>query len=80
LFSSENLTVIEIAAETLCRIATSPEGTQAAVDTNVVECVAELLSSPNVLVQRWMCHILVELARNETTSRAAVGQLVSLLQ
>ncbi|KAJ7933363.1 armadillo-type protein [Mycena leptocephala] len=76
----ENLAVIESAADTLYRITSSPEGARATVDANVLEYVAELTSSPNEEVCKWTCHILRQLARHETTVRAAVGQLVSLLR
>jgi hypothetical protein len=78
--SGENLAVIESAADTLYRITSSPEGARATVDANVLEYVAELTSSPNEEVCKWTCHILRQLARHETTVRAAVGQLVSLLR
>jgi hypothetical protein len=77
--SGENLVGIELAA-TLYRIVISPEGAQAAVDANVLECVAELLSSPNASVRGWPCEMLRQLARHETTVSPAVRQLVSLLR
>jgi hypothetical protein len=61
-------------------MAKSPEGAQAAVDANVLECVAERLQSPNEEVRNWMRDILGELARHETIARAAVGHLVPLLR
>ncbi|KAJ7829710.1 armadillo-type protein [Mycena leptocephala] len=85
LLRGENLAVIEIAAETLHQIAISPEGAQAAVDANVLECVAELLSSPNARVQILTCGMLGWLARHETTVPAVLSlnpcqPLVSLLR
>jgi hypothetical protein len=77
--SGENLVGIEPAA-TLYRIVISPEGAQAAVDANVLECVAELLSSPNASVRGWPCEMLRQLARHKTTVSPAVRQLVSLLR
>jgi hypothetical protein len=64
----------------LYRIATSPEGAQAAVDANVLECVAELLESLNKEVRNWTRYMLEELARHGTTVRVAMEQLVSLLR
>ncbi|KAJ6592551.1 armadillo-type protein [Mycena capillaripes] len=80
-----NSTAIESAAQALYRITISPEGAQAAVDANVLEYITELLSSPNTLVREWMCHILGELARHETTAPAVLSvkpcqALVSLLR
>jgi hypothetical protein len=63
----------------LYRIATSPQGAQAAVEANVLECVAKLLESPNE-IQKWTWYMLEELARHETTTRPATGYLVSLLR
>jgi hypothetical protein len=78
--SGENLAVSEIAAEALYRITTSPEGAQATVDASVLECVAELLESPNEKVRNWTRDMLGELVRHEATVRVAMEQLVSLLQ
>ncbi|KAJ6545643.1 armadillo-type protein [Mycena capillaripes] len=76
----DNIAVIESVAETLYRIATSSQGAQAAVDANVLEYMAKLLSSPNTSVQKWTFDILRELARHETAVSPAVGQMVSLLR
>ncbi|KAJ6545275.1 armadillo-type protein [Mycena capillaripes] len=80
LLRGANPTVIESATQALCRITTSPEGAQAAVDANVLKCVAELLSSPNATVREGTHGILEELVRHENTTSPAVGQLVSLLR
>ncbi|KAJ6545636.1 armadillo-type protein [Mycena capillaripes] len=79
-----NPKVIESAAETLCSITTSPEGAQAAVDMDVLNCVAELLSSPNDSVRRWTCSMLGWLAYHKSTVPAVLSAnpcqpLVSLL-
>ncbi|KAJ7852428.1 armadillo-type protein [Mycena leptocephala] len=79
LYSGGKFRVIESTAETLYRIATSPQGAQAAVEANVLECVAKLLESPNE-IQKWTWYMLEELARHETTTRPATGYLVSLLR
>ncbi|KAJ6533593.1 armadillo-type protein [Mycena capillaripes] len=73
-------TVIQSAVQALYRITISPQGAQAAVDANVLEYTAELLSSPNASVREWMRNILGELVRHEATANPAAGQLVSLLR
>ncbi|KAJ6545631.1 armadillo-type protein [Mycena capillaripes] len=75
-----NPTVIESAAETLYLITTLPEGVQAAMDANVLNCVADLLSSPNESVRQWTCKMLRILERHETTTSPTVEHLVSLLR
>ncbi|KAJ6545300.1 armadillo-type protein [Mycena capillaripes] len=80
LLRDENPTVIESVGQVLYQIATSPKGGQAVVDTNVLECVAELLSSPNEKVREWAHDILEALVRHETTTTPAVGHLISLLR
>ncbi|KAJ7934319.1 hypothetical protein B0H13DRAFT_1855214 [Mycena leptocephala] len=47
--------------------------TRRSMDANVLECVAELLSSPNASVRRWTCDMLGELARHETTVPAVLS-------
>ncbi|KAJ7831486.1 armadillo-type protein [Mycena leptocephala] len=79
LLSSGNLKNIESAAQTLYRVTTSPEGAKAALDAKVLECVAKLLESPNDEVRKWTWYMLGELARHETTTKATMGYLVSLL-
>jgi hypothetical protein len=64
----------------LYRISGSFEGAQAAVNANVLECVAKLLESPNEEVHKRTRHMLEELVRPETTAREAVEYLVSLLK
>ncbi|KAJ7920864.1 armadillo-type protein [Mycena leptocephala] len=75
-----NLAVMESAAQTLYRITRSPEGAQAAVDANLLDCVAKLLESPSEEIRKWTHVMLGQLARHETTTRAVVRYLVSLLR
>ncbi|KAJ7458077.1 armadillo-type protein [Mycena latifolia] len=72
--------VISSAAQTLYGLAKWPEGAQAAVDANVLGCLAELLESPHDQFRKWPCDMLAELARQETTARAVIGALLSLLR
>ncbi|KAJ6565567.1 hypothetical protein DFH09DRAFT_1314859 [Mycena vulgaris] len=74
--------VVEAAGEALSRIVRSPDGAKAAVDGNVLNCVAELLDSPHSLVLRWTCRMLGDLASHRSTATAVLGvcaQIVSLL-
>lgn len=68
LFSGRNLRVIESAVRTLGRIITSPEGAQAAVDANVLECVGELLESPKEEIRKYAHDILGELPKSHSIS------------
>jgi hypothetical protein len=78
--SARNFKVIQSAVQTLHRISGLSEGAQAAVDANVLEYVPKLLESANAQVRKWTCDMLEALARHETTARAAVECLLSLLR
>ncbi|KAJ7850206.1 hypothetical protein B0H13DRAFT_2401428 [Mycena leptocephala] len=73
--SGENLSVVGSAARTLYLIALSPERAKAAIDANILQCVAELSESPNEEVRKYIFEMLRELAHHELTASAAVGQL-----
>jgi hypothetical protein len=74
--NSENLKVVESAVQTLHRISRLSEGGQAAVGTNVFECVPILLESPSQKVRNWTRSILGELVHHESTVPAATGCLL----
>jgi hypothetical protein len=78
--SGENLKVIESAVQTLYWITASPEGAQAAMDANVLECAVNRLLWLNEEVRKWTWYILEELACHKSTVRAAVECLLSLLR
>ncbi|KAJ6517122.1 armadillo-type protein, partial [Mycena vulgaris] len=63
LLSDESLVAAESAVAALYVISRSPEGAQAVVDAHVLDCVAKLLESPSILVCRWTCKMLAELAQ-----------------
>ncbi|KAJ7887180.1 armadillo-type protein [Mycena leptocephala] len=63
--SGENLSVVGSAARTLYLIALSPERAKAAVDANILQCVAELSESPNEEVRKYIFEMLRELAHHE---------------
>ncbi|KAJ6481598.1 armadillo-type protein [Mycena vulgaris] len=63
LLSDAKLVVIEGAIAALHEISRLPEGVQAAVDANVLDCVAKLLESPSIQVRRWTCKMIAELAQ-----------------
>ncbi|KAJ7455750.1 armadillo-type protein [Mycena latifolia] len=72
--------VVDSATRVLYRIAVFPEGAQAAVNANVLGCLTELLGAPNAKLWKWTWNMLGELARHETTVKAAIAQLVPLLR
>ncbi|KAJ7478415.1 armadillo-type protein [Mycena latifolia] len=72
--------VISMAAKVLYHITASPDGAQAALDANVLECLPPLLESPDPEVCGWTRNLLQRLAHHETKMRAAVvGHAVALL-
>ncbi|KAJ7455790.1 armadillo-type protein [Mycena latifolia] len=85
LLRDQNPAVIQRAARSLARIATSVNRAQAVVEGKMLDCVEELLEFPNTTtVAVWTCKILGELARHETIVAAILAvkpceQLVSLL-
>ncbi|KAJ7455800.1 armadillo-type protein [Mycena latifolia] len=74
----QDIEVIISATQALYWIAKWPEGTQAVVDADVLNSLAELLEAPNEEVQQWPCELLAELALQEPTM--VMGALVSLLR
>jgi hypothetical protein len=54
-------------------IARSPKGAQAAVDANVLDCVAELLSSPFTWVHEPASALISEIAGRESISFPGFG-------
>jgi hypothetical protein len=78
--SGANLKVIQSAVQTLHRISGLSEGAQAVVDANVLEYVPKLLESAKAEVRKWTWEILEALVCHETTARAAVECLLSLLR
>ncbi|KAJ7479158.1 armadillo-type protein [Mycena latifolia] len=73
-----NREVLETATRAMYWIAIWPEGAQATVDANILEHTTKLLESPTSWVQQWTWEMLKQLAYQEPTSWAAVGQLLSL--
>ncbi|KAJ7479237.1 armadillo-type protein [Mycena latifolia] len=65
--------VIASAAQVLYRIAGSAEGAQAIVDANVLPCVAELLRSPSIMIRKWICATVGQLAYHESTVMAVLN-------
>ncbi|KAJ7465871.1 hypothetical protein FB451DRAFT_417723 [Mycena latifolia] len=77
--------VVEGAAKLLDSIATSPDGAQAVVDGDLLDCVVELLDSPNTGVKVWTCELLAKAAYHQSTRDRVLRvkpcvQLVSLLR
>ncbi|KAJ7479280.1 armadillo-type protein [Mycena latifolia] len=68
-----NLGVIASAAEALSLLVHWPDGAQATVDSKFLNCVPTLLESPGILVQRWTCNIVGELARHSATAMAILA-------
>ncbi|KAJ7707336.1 armadillo-type protein [Mycena rosella] len=82
LLRDENLEVVDAATYVLCRITQWPDGSQAAVEANLWDCVAELLESPASRVREWACKTIGHLARREPAVGAATmfKQLAPLLR
>ncbi|KAJ6566580.1 armadillo-type protein [Mycena capillaripes] len=77
--------VVESAAQTLTRIAVSPEGAQAVINAEVLSLVYQLLQSSDRFVVGWACKLLGELAGHRLTSAAVLSikpctRLVKLLR
>ncbi|KAJ7443133.1 armadillo-type protein [Mycena latifolia] len=62
LLRGTKLDVVASALHALYRIASSPEGAKAAVDADVLECLANLLQSPRLEVQEGTRQLLAQLA------------------
>ncbi|KAJ7479051.1 armadillo-type protein [Mycena latifolia] len=80
LLRSQHPKVVENAARILCQSTGSSEGAQAILDTNVLQCVPDLLESPAAGVRKWTWSLLDESAGHDITMRAAVEQMVSLIR
>ncbi|KAJ7479218.1 hypothetical protein FB451DRAFT_1172332 [Mycena latifolia] len=79
-FSEGHFTVITDATHNLDRIASSPQGTQAVVDANMLDFAPDLLGSPNPEVRKWTCQMLEKLAHHKSTMMVVLKELVSLLR
>ncbi|KAF8171378.1 armadillo-type protein [Mycena galopus ATCC 62051] len=84
LLRDKNPKVVEEVLTRLWQITEQVGGAQAAVDANILDCVAELLASPNQYVRRFTCMMLLNLASHEITVTAVLNvkpcfQLVSVL-
>ncbi|KAJ7697814.1 armadillo-type protein [Mycena rosella] len=80
-----NPTVVERVVKILYGISGSPQGAQAVVHANTLDCVVELLESPSTVLQTWACAILDRLSSHEIAAEAILGvnpyqRLVSLLR
>ncbi|KAJ7479001.1 armadillo-type protein [Mycena latifolia] len=80
LLRSENPKIVENAARILFQSTDSFGSAQAIMDTNVLQCVPDLLQSRETGVRKWTWSLLDESARHELTTRAAVEQMVSLIR
>ncbi|KAJ7479048.1 armadillo-type protein [Mycena latifolia] len=80
LLRSKDPKVVENAARILYQSADSFGSAQAIMDTNVLQCVSDLLQSQETGVRKWTWSLLDESARHEITTRAAVEQMVSLIR
>ncbi|KAJ7476525.1 armadillo-type protein [Mycena latifolia] len=83
LLRDENREVSTSAAQALYILAYWPEGAQAAVDANVLDCLGDFMESALLhLVEwqtKWSWKMLVRLARRPVTARGVVGQLLSMM-
>ncbi|KAJ7443564.1 armadillo-type protein [Mycena latifolia] len=80
LLRSEDPKIVENAARILFQSTDSFGSAQAIMDTNVLQCVPDLLQSRETGVRKWTWSLLDESARHELTTRAAVEQVVSLIR
>ncbi|KAJ7435061.1 armadillo-type protein [Mycena latifolia] len=72
--------IFQNAARILSHKIKSSEGAQTVVELNLLECLPELVESPNAAIRDWTWDILQHLTHHETTAPAALGQLVSFLR
>ncbi|KAJ6545842.1 armadillo-type protein [Mycena vulgaris] len=74
----DNIVVVESALYAFSSLINSPEGAQDAVDANLL-AIAKPLTSPSSDVQRRTCWLLGQLAVQETTSAAVLGEICERL-
>ncbi|KAJ7479269.1 armadillo-type protein [Mycena latifolia] len=67
-----NIEVIQSAIETLYWIAASPEGAEAAVEANVLDCIVQLLGSTDTTIRDWTTSTVGQLARHKSTVTAVL--------
>ncbi|KAJ6523396.1 armadillo-type protein [Mycena vulgaris] len=72
LLRDPEIEVTECAAYALYKFAVSPEGAQAAIDTNVLDGVVGMLTSNSPIVRRWTCELLGKLASHHSTAPAVL--------
>ncbi|KAJ7479088.1 armadillo-type protein [Mycena latifolia] len=80
LLRSEDPPIFQKAARILSHKIKSSEGAQIVVELNLLECLPELVDSPNAAIRNWTWDILQHLTHHETTAPAALGQLVTFLR
>ncbi|KAJ7479231.1 armadillo-type protein [Mycena latifolia] len=79
LLRDENIEVVHSAAHALYSIAGLPNGAQAVVDANVLDCVPKLLESSGALIWSWIYDMLEQMAYRQSTAMTVIRLLVSLL-
>ncbi|KAJ7476487.1 hypothetical protein FB451DRAFT_244872 [Mycena latifolia] len=84
LLRDENREVSTSAAQALYILAYWPEGAQAAVDANVLDCLVDFMESALPYLVEWQMtwswEMLVRLACQPVTAGVVVGQLLSMMQ
>ncbi|KAJ7432434.1 armadillo-type protein [Mycena latifolia] len=80
LFRSGDPPIVQNAARILSHKIKSSEGAQTVVELNLLECLPELVESPNAAIRDLTWDVLLQLTQHETTAPAALGLLVSFLR
>ncbi|KAJ7448805.1 armadillo-type protein [Mycena latifolia] len=63
----------EAATHALSQITRLPNGAQATVDANFLDCIPMLLEASNMQVRRWTCRIIGHLIKHEASAIAVLG-------